>query len=398
MKRYQLRAAALSVWLAVGLAVSHGPASAQDDAAAKAAFHAAEAALNHHFNGVFLDDDPRAPGLLKAVWRLVKQWAVDYLNRHPAATATELKAAIGTLSPDLNTEAMRLDARTVLVSVSLTSLGTVFIIADRGHRFGIAWDITDTAARPPRGFGMLATWLADRARPTCRESPRVSVQESCGSISGTIGKLPDQRDGHHRFYLDATYGQPMGSTVAAQISIWKLTNRTARPLFVKAYNYMIDQSRGTRVVGDVLHLAMKTRFKTFFVCGPCEGRQLDWRIRIGPDRIENLGEKSLTPEVDLVDTLFDRMLKRKMTKDIATKAVTAVLKPHIDKVRKEAGSSGLGDALGYFWGSAVTVRNGRKKVCVSTDNGGTFLFTIDSGGSKLRLSTAQYRGGETCGG
>jgi hypothetical protein len=204
---------------------------------------------------------------------------------------------------------VRLDAQTVLASASRGEMGTVFIVAARDNRFATAWTIADAAASSVPEAGLLSAWVPARARDSCRKPPPDATWLTCGALSGAIGKLPDARGGRHRFYVDATYAQGMGMTVTAQLSIWRWTGQTAEPLLAKIYDYMIDQKLGTRLDGDLLRLRVKDEFKSFFACGSCEGRQLDWTIRIGPDRIEDLGKTSAVPELDLVDTLYDRVLR-----------------------------------------------------------------------------------------
>jgi len=311
--------ALLALWIA-GCA---GPAVGHDEAVARTAFRAAEVALDRHSDGFFLDDDPQAPALLERRWSVVRQWTVAYLKEHPAATEAEIASAVRRLSADLRIEAIRLDPRTVLVSASRGEMGTVFIVAAPGKRFAIAWTISHSAASSAPEAGLLAAWAADGARDSCRMAP--PNRGGCGPLFGAIGRLPDDGAGNHRFYVDATYAQPMGLTVAVQLSIWTWTGRTAKPLFAKTYAYMLDQRLGTRLDGNLLHLRVKDEFKTFFACGSCEGRQLDWTIRIGPDRIEDLGKTSAVPELDLIDALYDRMLNGEPVKDLASPAVVKAL-------------------------------------------------------------------------
>src|SRR4029077_18044050 len=135
--------------LALGLAVWVGPVLGQGDTGARTAFQAADAALAHHSDGFFfddnphapcnhsdcffLDDDPQAPALLEREWSVVRQWAVAYLNEHPAATESEVASAISRLSPDLGIEALWLDQRTILVSASRGEMGTVFVAGAHGN-------------------------------------------------------------------------------------------------------------------------------------------------------------------------------------------------------------------------------------------------------------------------
>src|SRR5882724_1027051 len=379
--------------LALCIAARVVPALGQDEAAARTALQAAEAAQAHHSHGFFLDDDPQAPALLEQEWSGVRQWAVAYLNAHPAAPDATIASAVGRLSPDLDIEVVRLDPRAVLVSASRGEVGTVFIVAAPSDRFAIAWTISDPAASNAQGTGLLAAWAADRARASCRRAPPDETWLTCGALHGTIGTLPDERDGRHRFYVDATYAQPVGSTVTAQLSIWRWTGLAAEPLFAKSYDCMIDQKLGTRLDGDLLRLRVKDEFKTFSVCGSCEGRQLDWTIRIGADRIEDLGETSAVPELDLIDALYDRLMNEEPATDLASPAVVKTLEFKTAAIRKEASASGDPATLGMLWDWKVTTEGQRTKLWMSTDEGGTYLFTIDTAAGRPRVSAAEDLGG-----
>jgi hypothetical protein len=190
-------------FLILGIAVGIGPARGQDEAAARAAFQATDTALARHSDGFFLDDDPAVPALLEQEWSVVRQWAVAYLNAHPAA----IVAAFGRLSSDLGIEAVWLDPRTILVSASRGEMGTVFIVAAPGNRFAVAWTVAGATPKGAEGTGLLAAWSVDRARDSCRKPPPGEAWLTCGALHGAIGKLPDERGGTRRFYVDATYAQ-----------------------------------------------------------------------------------------------------------------------------------------------------------------------------------------------
>jgi hypothetical protein len=387
-----LAAALLPLWIVA----SGGPALALDETAGKAAFQAAEIALAAHSDGFSLDGEPKTSSLLTQLWSIAGRWAVDFINEHPSATTAELTASIRTLSPQLGAAAVKLDPRTFLVSMHSGEIGTVLIIAERGHRFEIAWTIADDTASRPRDFDVIAAWSADRALDRCRQHVADEAWATCGPLFATTGALPDERDGSHRFFVSGTYAQPMGATVSAQLSLWRWTGGTAVPLLARIYGYMIDQEHGIRVDGDILHVGIKGEFKTFTVCGACDGRQMDWTIRVGPDGIEDLGEASLVPELDLIDTLLDRLIKQEPTTDIAAPAVARALAATIAQVRKDAARSGYPPSLGMLMGWKATTRGQQRRLCLSTDSGGTYLFAIDTIQGKPRLSAAENLGDAEC--
>jgi hypothetical protein len=381
----------LIAFVMLGASVCTAPAVARDVATVRAAFERAEAALSHHSDGFAIDDDPQAPALLRQEWSVTGEWAADYLTAHPAASEAELVAAIRELSPNLTAESIKLDPTTFLVSAYVDEIGTVFIVSARGDRFAQAWTIADAAAHRPIGFDVLGAWSADKARGNCRQSLPQKAWNTCGPVFGSIGKIPNQEDGSPRFYIDGTYAQGAGATVGAQLSLWKWTGLTAELLYAKTYGYMIDQAVGTRLDGNFLRVRVKDKFGTFFACGSCEGRQMDWTLRIDPDRIEDLGRKSVVPELDLIDSLYARLIEKKPVTDIADPAVVEALKPVLAGLRKR----------GMLMDWKVTGDGPRRVLCISTENGGAYLFTIDSMLSRPRVvaaSAVPVVSEEECGG
>ena len=121
--------------------------------------------------------------------------------------------------------------------------------------------------------------------------------------------------------MKGLYAQRAGGTAGAQISLWAWDGTTAHPLIARAYALMIDQAVWTRVEGDLLKVQQKKFFRSFYSCGMCEGRQTDWIVHLGPECVEDLGEKSMVPELDAVDELFYRVIHHKSAADVAAPAV-----------------------------------------------------------------------------
>ncbi len=374
-----LRRYALAAFVTLGIMGCTIAASAQDEPVAKAAFDAAYAALAPHTTGFGIDDEPQAPGLLRQEWLAIGQEAVAYLNDHPAASEAELAAALATSS--LTIEAIRLDQQSFLIALGQGEMGTALIIAKRSERFALVWTLWDFAGSGRRKFGMLAAWSADKARENCRERLPDARWAECGPIFPTkIGRLPDRRDGSPRFFIDATYAQAAGSTVGAQISLWTWTGMTAKPLYAQSYGWEIDQAVGTRLEGDILRIRVKEYYKILPSCGSCEGRQRDWSLRITPDRIEDLGKTSVVPELDLIDTLYDRLSRHRPVSDMASPSVVKALAPKIGDT---------GEDVGFAMAWKVTEDGPYRMVCVSTVAVGTYLFTIDTRRARPRIISAK---------
>ncbi|WP_138918806.1 hypothetical protein [Nitrospirillum viridazoti] len=337
-----------------------------------AAFADIDKRLAPHNQGFGLDADPAAPNLLRQEWDLYAQAAADCLNTHPDATGAEVAAAVqGLLPPDkfgapsINVLARRLDAQSVIVAARQNEVGTAFILGVRDGRYQRVWSIADAPDQPYAiAFKTLGAWSVSGAGPGCGEASMSDGGGACGPLfPADIGLLPIRADGLRRFYLDADHAQMMGATVGAQISVWDWNGRTAKPAAVHLFARMVDGEMGTRVEGDRLRVRTKGEFKTFSACGQCEGRQVDWTLRLTPDGLVEEGETSAVPELDVVDHFLDLLTKKQPTEGVAaSQAVTsmrAIL--NADKETASLDNFGMLDTA-----TVVTIR-GRKSLCLMVD-------------------------------
>ncbi|HYC15160.1 MAG TPA: hypothetical protein VEC75_12990 [Stellaceae bacterium] len=382
--------------LASSMLIAATPAAARELAAAKADYEAAEASLTPHTDGYSIDDDPRSPELLRRVWSESAAYAVVFLDGHPDATAAELVAALQALSPRQRVSAVALEPRTYLVAAGVDEIGTAFILRAQGEHYRVAWTIGEAAAHPQASFELLAAWSAEAAALKCRTDGDGTPARPCGPLTGEIGALPREREGTIRFYLAGTYAQEMGATLGAQLSLWRWNGETANPLFADGYEYMLDQAQGIRVDGDLLHIGVKDRFRSFSACGSCEGRQMLWSIQLGLDGIQDLGRFTLVPDLDLIDTLFDRLLANQPATELATPEAVAALQHKIEQMRQEDTLDPDPPALGMLMGWKVSVELGRERACFITDATATLIFTIDSSAGNPRVLSVEDRGGQDC--
>jgi hypothetical protein len=352
------------------------PATAGTLDAARQAFAAANAALAPHDDGFgFLDDAPASPALLRARWQAWRAWAVDFLTDHPAAAAPQLAQALGALGQDVSAEAVGLSPGVFLVSMSFNGGGDVFVVAASGGGPRIVWSLGE--ATP--AAGPLRAWSAEAAATGCRTARGDGKWAECGPLDGSIGRLPDSGAGQPRFYVNATYLQLAGETVAGQLGVWTWTGAGATPLLTRTYSYMLDQPQFLRVSGGTLKLRVKDEFKTFFACGACEGRQLDWTLRLTPAGVDDLGRVSLTPELDLVDQLFDRAFHGRPLADIASPSVAAAVSRKAAAIRRSNAGLDNPATLGMLDGFRISGPPAARVVCLATDGGGTFRFTLAGG-------------------
>ena len=335
----------------------------------------------HIVHGSWIDDDPESPGLLARQWSLAGEWVAAWLNTHPHAGPAGVRAAVRELAPSSTPQYLILSATTSLVA-SPSPIGNVFIVSKSGSDYRVAWNIARRQQASGKSAEVPAAWRAENARYDDR-GPYAEASGSAGSVVPMrLRILASDAKGHARFYIEGIYAQSAGATVGAQISLWVWDGVTARPQLTRDYPVMIDQKVGTRMEGGLLKVQQKKSFRTFFSCGSCEGRQTDWIVRITPDGMKELGEKSAVPELDAVDELFYRVINGKSASDIAAPAVIETATHIVDTARagesdkdwKEFPSLGM---MGEW--SVISNRNG-EVLCLDTDDIGTDLFTLRPGG------------------
>jgi hypothetical protein len=141
----------------------------------------------------------------------------------------------------------------------------------------VQWDIQSAAQSHVAERDEIGNWAGD--------SPLLPA----------IGIATPSRDGHPRFYVNATAAEG-GGTYARQISVWEWNGREALPLFIKTFPASVETGADDLRPG-LLTLHTKGTFKTFFSCGTCAEPEMLWRIEITPDGIRHLDAKDLVPEL-----------------------------------------------------------------------------------------------------
>jgi hypothetical protein len=334
----------------------------------------------------WIDDDPKSPELLAQQWFLASQWVIAWLNEYPATSSEAVKEALIGLTQANAPEYLELGEGTFLV-VAPGPIGNVFMVAKSDGRYRLAWSI----AQPQEAHGeqaeILAAWRPENARHGHR-GPYFAATGSAGSVIPRLGKLPSDAKGRPRFYIDGTYAQSAGGTVGGQTSVWLWDGKTAKPQVVHAYAFVIDQSVGTHVEGDLLKVQQKKFFRTFFSCGICEERQTDWIVRVTPEGVEDLGEKSLVPELDVADELFYRVIHHDSPAAVAASSAVKAAEKIVRKAR--AGHSAKEwtsfPTLGMMGRWKVREGANGKILCLSLDDAGTNLFTLKSVDGKFLIA------------
>ena len=372
-----MKAVVVALMLAVSSAKADSPADAyrQD---------AADLAKQDDGFGM-LDASAGASASLRGYEKAFQAWAADWFGDHSTTDFAAFAMAANALGKDVEADAIRLDAHSVLVRVRHGQLGSVFVLSDRTGRYVTAWDIADAGAAPTITDGReLEAWAPARSTGDCRNTAPNPAKAVCGPLSGHVAVLPAGDKGHARFYVDGSYGREAGATGGQQFSVWTWDGKTARPVLVHSFAMMADQD-GPKVSGNVIRIPAKGRFRTMYACGACVGREMQIVIRLdAPKGAKLAGERSLTPELDLIDELYDRVLRRKSVSDIASPLAAKRVADEVRTAKPDDFPLGMIDS----W--TVSRTKGRHVVCLNSDNkAGAHLFTFEGPPGRRKIADVQ---------
>jgi hypothetical protein len=362
---------------------------------AKARVDAAAKALDPHAELIWLDATPDAPALLSAYFDSLHDWVIAVLRRHPGATPSDLVAAAATFGEGFRLTAIPLGADALAISASEGERGDVFVVRRGPDGPTLVWSLTAWASsrKPP---DPLAGWNPERARDDCRSSGPWDAWKSCGPLYASLGRLPSDRRGRPRFYVDADYAQPAGADIGGQISVWRWDGRTAAPQYVDAYGLTIEQEAGVRLHGDRLLVREKGEFRTFFAAASSQGRQIDHVLRITPDGVVDQGRVSRRPDLDLIDQVIDRILDGKPAGAQAAPAAAAVLRRELADERAERRKTPREHwNLGMMEGWTVRRVSDGRRLCLAADNG-ALEFTLRGEGREATIAAVRPLPGD-CG-
>jgi hypothetical protein len=140
---------------------------------------------------------------------------------------------------------------------------------------------------------------------------------------------------------------------------------------------MIDQRHGNHFENGVVSIAQKEEFRSFSSCGSCEGRQVERRLSLTPDGVEDLGKHSLAPSLDRVDELFWRLGHHQPAGDIAAPQVIRLLRPQLLDARTESEKiEPKYFSFGMLMHASVRRSPGGERICFTADESGRFYFTL----------------------
>ena len=139
--------------------------------------------------------------------------------------------------------------------------------------------------------------------------------------------------------------------------------------------------------GEYLKIPTKERFKTTFSCGICPTPRAIWTIRITPDGIEDLGREYDNPELQMMDELWARLLKRENADEMASPQVRETMNQLIEDEGYRTKDFAPLSMLDRWY---VTNTETQHSLCFSSDNLPVFLlFEIEKRQNSLYFSTAR---------
>ena len=341
----------------------------------RAEYDSAKAILEKHRESAFrMDGSPAAKKALNDEWDFLASYSATFLDSHPLSM---LKAALNNLDHDMDSQIVQLQAGLVLVAVRQNEEGTVFLLSNKGSTYRRVWTIAEAHAQTDVQRNLLAAWRVASSGNDCLDKKPTPAPGACGPLYAQIGALSPDKKGRARFYVDAGYEQEMGATIRMQTSVWAWDGTAAELLYIDFHYSMIDANQGTRVAGDKLIVVKKDEFKSFFACGACEGRQLEERLRVGPDGTTKLGTVSLYPDLDRIDNLRYRIAKERPTASLASNQVVERLRPIIAEPKQESAKIEKDwFSVGMLADWATHTSKGEKQVCFVADDIGRLDFTM----------------------
>jgi hypothetical protein len=170
------------------------------------------------------------------------------------------------------------------------------------------------------------------------------------------------------------------------MSVWEWDGAQAILRANREYGYVTeDDMHACRATfdGNLLRVRTKEALRCLFVTFPEPESAAEWRVRVTPQGIEDLGTRKLHPELDLIDELYFRLAHHQPATDLATPAVTSKLAQKADSSRELMDWKLAGNRL-----------------CVLDLNAGLVfaghVFTLARPSGKLFVTGVQYAQGETC--
>jgi hypothetical protein len=316
-----------------------------------------------------------------AQWSALQRWAADWLDAHPREPAEALTKASENLGNAVALSTVVLGNRRVLVGASATGIGTAFILAaPKSGQYRLQWSIADRQSPIDRKANRaLSYW-----RPAVQNGHVAGNWVVIGSSE--VGRLPTAANGARRFWITGWYVQEAGATGRQQLSLWSWRNGRVRPLLVREYVVMADQ-QGPAFRRGILHVPSKADWDSISACGSCYGRETDIRYAIEPHAIRALAPVRLTPELDVIDRIYARVLHRRPIVGLASPEALDVIRARLaDRLAEK--DAELRTYAGMVMGWSRWNAHGRRWACLSTDEVGATAFAFDRGRTRITAARA----------
>jgi hypothetical protein len=381
------------------------PATSLAQAPAERYLKAEQLWLSHRPDGMTWDDDsPEAKAAIETMWDAVIDAANDYLVAHPAATPHQVESALTVIKPlvdprtevELNVTALKLQPELFAISFSNYTASIVFVLQPQPGKRQV-WRIDQATMQRKDPSGFLRAWQSARAADACRDKEPKAAYGTCGPLNANVGALPNEASGAPRFYINASYSKDMGALFLDQTSVWRWNGDHAELLWIGAYNLSADGEESDILYRNGKLSILEKRFqRTFGSCNSCFEPTTLHRLRITSDSIEDLGETSRAPELDLIDELFWRIAHNQSTSSIAIPQVVASLRePVLEAV---ANSKKIDPTFIYVgmladW-SVVPTSNG-SSVCFTSDDLGRLTFTLRGNPPHALITTVKQAGNDS---
>ncbi len=310
--------------------------------------------------------------------QLRDRWILEQLSGRASRDAGIYQDVLAELDPNLHIVTLKLGTETTLISTNENAIGQVLIAVGGPGRPPELWRMDMHVPEDGPYAEQLRCWQAlARIRP-------------CAAVH--IDALSPDAQARPRFYIDAEYAQPAGATRGRQLSVWRWDGRTAIPLYVASYTIGGDaENQGVTAEGEVLRIGGKGFYQALSPCGACDGRETVQRLELtASDRIEDLGTTSLTPELDLIDTLYTRVKNRRPTGNLASpEALTVIEETWNELLRRGRAFLFMNEP------QDVSGAPGRRELCFLAYYGAggsavpPILFTFSGSGAELRVVGAR---------
>lgn len=317
----------------------------------------------------------------KHFWDVVGDWTVAYLETTPEATPDDVAQKIEELyALSANVTQLVSGEHAIYVAAvcaqegsdDLAKNGTFFLITRTGKTaFRVAWNIKEVAGKHYESHDEIGYWAY------------VGFAYSDGPLIGDVSKLPPNRKGNPRFYIDAT-AMAFAGGFPKQISLWEWNGHEAIPLLIETYHISTSTPGEVAFDGELLTIPMKKNYKMFWGCGTCEGATIIRTIKVTPDGISDLGQVYAYPEEKLVDDLWDALLHKKNAEHIASPDAINTLRQIIEEI----GLEGEDGALGQGGGNDISTPANPYLMCFGADIlDSALLFEFEIRNTGLYVST-----------